>query len=77
MKNVSIQDISFKYNEYADIIIALNDKIEAINLSIQTAQNLNVQTSVQYWNGRKAEIVNTKTRFEQIIRAIDKATYSV
>ena len=70
--SVKIEDITIKNSEYADIVIALDDKIQAINKSIEVAKALNIESSVQFWTEQKARNINTKERFQQIIRNIDK-----
>lgn len=72
MENISIEDITFKNSEYADIIMSLEDKIQAINKHIEIAKVLNVESSIQFWAKQKERTENTKERFKQIIRNIDK-----
>ncbi len=70
--SVKIEDITIKNSEYADIVMALDDKIEAINKSIEASKALNVESSVQFWIEQKERNIKTKERFQQIIRNIDK-----
>jgi hypothetical protein len=70
--NISIKDITIKNSEYADIIIALDDKIEAINKSIEASKALNAESSIQFWTEQKERTTKTKERFREIARNIDR-----
>lgn len=72
MQNISIKDITFKNSEYADILMSLEDKLHAIDKHIEIAKNLNVESSIQFWMKQKERTENTKERFKEIIRNIDK-----
>jgi 23S rRNA G2445 N2-methylase RlmL len=67
-----MENILIKNSEYADIIIALDERISTIDKAIENAEKLNVQKSIEFWKGQKERVINTKARFKQIIHSIDK-----